>query len=118
MHVFNGKVGFIQYDVGRIGRHYQAIYDIEGNQIPQTNPRYEQGDLPETLDGLLTNTERTSLIEAAARLGEDVDYTRVDFFLVNGRWYFGEFTNYHNSCYPQSREWEELGGRLWLEHAS
>ena len=69
------------------------------------------------MDGLLTNTERTSLIEAAARLAEDVDYTRVDFFLVNGRWYFGEFTNYHNSCYPQSIEWEELGGRLWLEHS-
>ena len=117
VHVFNGKVGFIQYDVGRIGQHYQAIYDVEGKQIPQTNPRYEQGDLPETLDGLLTSTERTSLIEAAARLAEDVDYTRVDFFLVNGRWYFGEFTNYHNSCYPQSIEWEELGGRLWLEHS-
>ncbi|MFQ3317844.1 MAG: hypothetical protein ACI8T6_001285, partial [Candidatus Poseidoniaceae archaeon] len=29
-------------------------------------------------------------------------------------WVFGEYTNYHNSCHPQSDEWEALGGKLWL----
>jgi hypothetical protein len=53
-------------------------------------------------------------VRIAERLAEDIDYTRVDMFLADGKWYFGEFTNYHNSCHPQSIEWEELAGGLWL----
>jgi hypothetical protein len=39
-------------------------------------------------------------------------------FYSEGKWYFGEFTNYHNSCHPQSIEWEELAGGLWLQDKS
>jgi hypothetical protein len=113
VHVFHGKAGFIQYDIGRLGDHCQAIYDLDGVRIEQTNPRWNQGPLPATLDGLLTPEQRSSLIATAEQWAEDIDYTRVDMFLVNGEWVFGEFTNYHNSCHPQSLEWEELGGRLW-----
>jgi hypothetical protein len=113
VHVFHGKVGFIQYDIGRIGEHFQAIYDLDGKRIEQTNPLWNQGLLPATLDGLLSSEQLASLVATTERLAEDIDYTRVDMFLVNGDWVFGEFTNYHNSGIPQSLEWEELGGRLW-----
>ncbi len=113
VHVFHGKAGFIQYDTGRLGQHCQAIYDLDGKQIHQTNPRWNIGDLPLDLDGLLTPELRASLVATTERLAEDIDYTRVDMFLVGDEWVFGEFTNYHNSCHPQSVEWEELGGRLW-----
>lgn len=115
VHVFHGKAGFIQYDIGRLTAHYQAIYDTEGIRIEQTNPRWNQGDLPQNLDKLLSPELRHTLIATAEKLAEDIDYTRVDMFLVNGEWVFGEFTNYHNSCHPQSIEWEELGGMLWLQ---
>ena len=115
VHVFHGKAGFIQYDVGRLGAHYQAIYDLEGQQIMQTNPPWEQGNLPPNLDSLLKPELRRSLVSIAERLAEDIDYTRVDMFLAEGEWVFGEFTNYHNSCQPQSDEWEKLGGALWLK---
>ena len=52
------------------------------------------------------------LVHIAERLW-GIDYTRVDLFLADGKWYFGEFTNYHNSCHPQSIEWEKLAGGLW-----
>jgi hypothetical protein len=113
VHVFHGKAGFIQYDTGRLDTHYQAIYDLNGQRIEQTNSLWNPGDLPEHLDAVLDSTLRTSLVSTAERLAEDIDYTRVDMFLVGSTWYFGEFTNYHNSCHPQSIEWEELGGRLW-----
>ena len=114
VHVFHGKAGFIQYDTGRFDQHCQAIYDLNGKRIEQTGSPWSQGDLPETLHGLLTDEQRERLIKTAEQLAEDIDYTRADFFFVGDEWYFGEFTNYHNSCQPQSTEWEELGGRLWM----
>ncbi len=113
VHVFHGKAGFIQYDTGRLGEHCQAIYDLEGQRIHQTAPRWNPGDLPMNLDEVLTPNLRKSLIATTERLAEDIDYSRVDMFLVGDEWVFGEFTNYHNSCHPQSIEWEELGGKLW-----
>ena len=58
-------------------------------------------------------TASTNSFVSPERLAEDIDYTRVDLFLADGKWYFGEFTNYHNSCAPQSIEWEKLAGGLW-----
>ena len=113
VHVFHGKAGFIQYDTGRLGNHCQAIYNLDGERIEQTNPPWNTGDLPPHTDHVLPPELRKSLIAITERLAEDLDYTRVDMFLVGNTWYFGEFTNYHNSCQPQSIEWEELGGRLW-----
>ncbi len=113
VHVFHGKAGFIQYDTGRLGEHCQAIYDLEGHRIHQTNPRWNPGDLPTELDEVLAPQLRKSLIATTERLADDIDYSRVDMFLVGDEWVFGEFTNYHNSCHPQSVEWEELGGKLW-----
>ena len=92
-------------DMGRLTELYH--WSTETTRLPWA-------DLPETLHGLLTDEQRERLIKTAEQLAEDIDYTRADFFFVGDEWYFGEFTNYHNSCQPQSTEWEELGGRLWM----
>ena len=118
VHVFHGKAGFIQYDVGRMGAHSQSIYGCDGQRIPQTNPRWSENDTPDEIVSLIGKEGLRELITIAERLAEDIDYTRVDLFLAEGKWYFGEFTNYHNSAYPQSTEWEELGGSLWLNEGS
>jgi hypothetical protein len=107
-------VGFIQYDTGRITNHSQSIYTPEGQRIHQTNPLRSEEDTPEEIMSLLGEDGLRELITIAERLAEDIDYSRVDLFLAEGKWYFGEFTNYHNSCHPQSIEWEELAGGLWL----
>ena len=115
VHVFHGKAGFIQYDIGRMKNHSQAIYDLKGNKIPQTNPPWPQANMPDEIISILGQKKLDELIEISQKLAEDIDYSRVDFFLSDDKWVFGEFTNYHNSCQPQSDEWEVLAGNLWLK---
>lgn len=115
VHVFHGKAGFIQYDIGRMKDHSQAIYDLKGNKIPQTNPPWPQANMPDEIISILGQKKLEELIEISQKLAEDIDYSRVDFFLSDDKWVFGEFTNYHNSCQPQSDEWEVLAGNLWLK---
>ncbi len=114
VHVFHGKAGFIQHDIGRMTTHAQSIYTIAGKKITQSNPRWSEQGTPDEIISLLGEEGLNSLIQAAEKLAEDIDYTRVDLFRVDNEWVFGEFTNYHNSCHPQSEEWEALGGELWL----
>ncbi len=113
VHVFHGKAGFIQYDVGRMSSHSQSIYNLEGQRIHQTSPRWSEEFTPSEIVSILGHEGISSLVSVAEKLAEDIDYTRVDLYRVNEKWVFGEFTNYHNSCHPQSIEWEELGGSLW-----
>lgn len=114
VHVFHGKAGFIQYDIGRMGSHSQSIYTLDGQRIHQENAFWSERDTPDEIVSLLGQDTIDELIHIAERLAEDIDYTRVDMFFSEGKWYFGEFTNYHNSCHPQSIEWEKLAGGLWL----
>ncbi len=114
VHVFHGKAGFIQHDIGRMTTHAQSIYTVEGKKIRQSNPRWSEEGTPEEIVSVLGQEGLKSLVETAEKLAKDIDYTRVDLFRVNNEWVFGEFTNYHNSCHPQSDEWEMLGGELWL----
>lgn len=118
VHVFHGKAGFIQYDIGRMGSHSQSIYTLDGQRIHQENAFWSERDTPDEIVSLLGQDTIDELIHIAERLAEDIDYTRVDMFFSEGKWYFGEFTNYHNSCHPQSTEWEELAGGLWLKDPS
>ena len=114
VHVFHGKAGFIQHDIGRMTTHAQSIYTTSGQKINQSNPRWSEQGTPDEIVSILGEEGLKSLVLTAEKLAEDIDYTRVDLFRVDNEWVFGEFTNYHNSCHPQSDEWEALGGELWL----
>lgn len=118
VHVFHGKAGFIQYDIGRMGSHSQSIYTLDGQRIHQENAFWSEQNTPDEIVSTLGKDTIDELIHIVERLAEDIDYTRVDMFFSEGKWYFGEFTNYHNSCHPQSTEWEELAGGLWLTDPS
>lgn len=118
VHVFHGKAGFIQYDIGRMGSHSQSIYTLDGQRIHQENAFWSEQNTPDEIVSILGQDTIDELIHIVERLAEDIDYTRVDMFFSEGKWYFGEFTNYHNSCHPQSTEWEELAGGLWLTNPS
>ena len=118
VHVFHGKAGFIQYDIGRMGSHSQSIYTLDGQRIHQENAFWSEQNTPDEIVSILGKDTIDELIHIVERLAEDIDYTRVEMFFSEGKWYFGEFTNYHNSCHPQSTEWEELAGGLWLTDPS
>ena len=97
--------------------HSQSIYTLEGQRIHQTNGLWSEKHTPDEIVSILEPEGIRELIDIAERLAEDIDYTRVDLYYADGKWYFGEFTNYQSSCHPQSNEWEELGGRLWLNES-
>ena len=98
--------------------HSQSIYTLEGQRIQQTDGLWSETHTPDEIVSILGKEGIDQLVTIGERLAEDIDYTRVDLFLADGKWYFGEFTNYHNSCHPQSKEWETLAGNLWLQKDS
>lgn len=113
LHVFHGKVGWIQIDVGRFTEHRQSIYNIDGSRIEQSNPKFPGIDELKHLHERFSPQYVEEMVRVAEKLCEDIDYTRLDLFDIDGELYFGEYTCYHNAAHPQSDEWEELGGRLW-----
>ena len=82
VHVFHGKAGFIQYDIGRMTSHSQSIYTLEGQRIHQTNTRFGEADTPDEIVSVLGHDRLNELVRIAERLAEDIDYTRVDMFLA------------------------------------
>lgn len=112
-HVFHGKVGWIQIDVGRFTEHRQSIYRSDGSIIEQSNPRFPGITELKHLHERFSPEYIAEMVEIAEKLCEDIDYTRLDLFDIDGNIFFGEFTNYHNAAHPQSDELEALGGSLW-----
>lgn len=90
VHVFNGVSRIIQVDFDRFTEHKRNLYDSEWNYIEgeieyPTHPEI-QIRKPEKLPVML---------ELSEKLAEGMPYVRVDFYIVNGRIYFGELTFYH-----------------------
>ena len=84
---FNGKPEFIWIDSDRHTKHKRNLYDLNWKQLPyKVNSHYDtfpSPDKPERLD------EMTQL---AKILSEGFSYVRVDFYIINGKIYFGEMT--------------------------
>ena len=83
--------------------------------IEQSNPHIPENESMRDLTKHLGDENLKNLVEVAENLSEGIDYTRVDLFLVKDNVIFGEFTAYHQAGHPQSKEWDELGGKLWGE---
>lgn len=85
VHCFNGKAKFIQLDSERFKGHKRRIYDT--NWQPQdfeyNFPLADPVDAPEQLPQLL---------ELAEKLAKPFNYCRIDFYVVDGQIYFGEYT--------------------------
>lgn len=81
-----GKPRLIQVDIDRFGQHKRNIYDVEWNRVP-LEILYPQAEIdvprPACLDEML---------EAAARLAEPFPLCRVDLYVVDDRFFFGELT--------------------------
>ncbi len=109
LFVFNGRTAFVQVDLDRFHTHRQFFYDINWNRqscnyVCDYDP--QEIDRPESLE---------KMVWAANRLAAPFSFVRVDFFEIEGKPLFGEFTFYPNagrfSFKPESVE-RELG-RLW-----
>lgn len=88
---FNGEPAFIQVDIDRFGMHKRNMYDTEWNLLPFTYNYLnadKEIDRPYNLGEMLT---------AAKQLSAGFPHVRVDFYNVNGRLFFGEFTFFPGS---------------------
>lgn len=117
VHCFFGKAGFIQYEEGKFTSVKQNLHDpITGDFIPQTeNRKWPPIDEINNLREHLGDEMFDNIVSAAEKLSTEVAYVRVDLFMVDSEIYFGEFTLYPRTGQKQSKEWEELGGKLWQQ---
>lgn len=99
---------FVASDRG-IGETKFDYFDLNFKRldIRQCYPNREgEVERPETFD---------QMIETARALSRGIPHVRIDFYEVNGRMYFGEYTFYHFSGFMpfDPPEWDEIFGS-WL----
>lgn len=107
----------IQVDVDRFTEHKQAYFDINWNQLDIefssksfcTQSVLSQDHIkPAYLD---------EIIMLAKKLASPFCYSRIDFFLLDEKIYFGEVTFHHHSGFSHiSSDWDlRLGSKINLE---
>ena len=83
---FNGKAKLIDVHSGRFDGHKRNLYDLNWNFLEDVSIKFEHGEVipkPAVLEELL---------QYAEMLSKRFLHARVDFFIVNGKIYFGEIT--------------------------
>ena len=85
------------------------FYDMDFKRLP-----FKMKDEPSE-NGYLKPVCFEEMKQLAKRLSEGIPHVRMDFYCVNGRPYFGEFTMYHNSGFQSITppEWNDIMGS-WI----
>lgn len=108
---FNGKPEYCQVIRDRFTKETIDFYDLEWNHMPFVglNPVVENGINPVEKPRCLK-----ALIEACENLSKGIPFVRVDFFVINNQFYFGEMTFYPASGLGAFRpmEWNYRLGDL------
>lgn len=105
-HCFNGQPAYVEVDFcDHSGGKHTGIYDTNWNLQPDSTDKFyisEPGCFRE-------------MLAVASALTMGIDYCRADFYIVDNRVYFSEFTftpaNGREKFYPE--ELDELLGSLW-----
>jgi len=84
--VSNGSVKIIQVDCSRFKDHKRNMYTPDWTLLPIDYGYRRAGDIEKPL-------QLNELIRIAERLGEAVNFVRVDLYIVKETIYFGELTN-------------------------
>lgn len=108
---FNGEVKamFIARDRS-IGKTKFDFFDAEFNQLP-IKQHYPNSEIdiakPKNFD---------KMKELASILSKGIPHVRIDFYNVNGKIYFGEYTFYHFSGFEQfePEKWDKIFGD-WID---
>jgi len=114
--VFDGKAKamFIASDRQKVDEDTKFdFYDTAFNHLPFTNG-HPNSNIPP-----LKPRHLDEMLALAEMLGKDMPHVRVDFYEVNGKVYFGEFTFYHWSGFTpfMPEKWDYTFGEwLYLPH--
>jgi hypothetical protein len=106
--VFRGSVGLVQVDQDRFAGHRRNLY----------TPRWEKLEIeyvypPGPSDPRPTKLEE--MVAVAERLGDQIDFARVDLYNIGDRVVFGEITAYPEGGYGRfdPPEFDARLGALW-----
>ncbi len=105
-----GNPYMIQVDLDRFGEHRRNVYDAEWNllDVNISFPNGQDVPRPAVLDEMLS---------CAGKLADGFAEVRVDFYVINGKLYFGEMTFFSGAGFSkyEPREFEfEMGKKLKL----
>lgn len=92
---FNGKAKLIEYHSGRFGNHTQDFYDIAWTKTNISQGGEESvsstiAKMPQCLETMLNLSEK---------LAAGIPHVRIDWYIVQGKLYFGEITFFDGSGY-------------------
>lgn len=106
-YVFNGEVVFIQVHLDRESNHRWMLFDRHWNRLSAVTPDSDP-PRPRSLN---------SMIEAAEKLGKDIDFVRVDLYEPEGSPVFGEMTFYPGSGLDRFHptDLDKIIGAEWLK---
>ena len=109
LFTFNGRVEYIQVDVGRFTRHRKNFYDRRWNLVAL---RQEADNFPGTI---APPPNLQDLIRCAEALAQGLDFVRVDLYDVGGKISFGEMTATPGNGFFRfdPPDFDEHFGRLW-----
>jgi hypothetical protein len=106
--VFDGRVKVIEIHLDRFVAHTKCMYTTDWERIPANwgHPAGRDVDPPAALP---------EMIEIAERLGEGVDFVRVDMYAMPDRIVCGELTNYPlaGTGWFDPPEFDRQLGELW-----
>ena len=112
-YMFNGKCKFVQVRLDRINYYDSyslSFFDEKLNFLPVKIPNFRLGEKIEKPKNYY------KMLELAEKLAEPFDHVRMDFYNLNGKIFFGEFTHYTASgmgkyepksfCYELGKHWK------------
>lgn len=107
--VYNGKVHFIQVDIGRFTCHRRNMYDRDWNLLG-----FEYSH-KQTSSNLEPPIYIGQLIKMAERIGRNLDFARVDLYYYNDQVTFSEITLYPGAGFERfpSTHSDEMFGKPW-----
>tara|TARA_R100001143_G_scaffold37173_1_gene34700 strand:+ start:48171 stop:49034 length:864 start_codon:yes stop_codon:yes gene_type:complete len=111
-HCFNGVVKLIQVDINRFREQKRFLFTRSYKPVDATILYPAGEELPDK------PAELDDAIRVAEKLSKEFTFIRVDLYLLDGKIYFGEMTNYPGNGFqvfkPESFE-IEMGSHLKLD---
>ena len=112
-HCFNGEPKFIlvckdRYEASGLTEDF---FDCEWNHIPVRRPKH-----PNSAHPIEAPAELKEMLELSCRLSVGIPFVRVDFYVSDGKVFFGEMTFYPTSGYTAfvPEEYDYIFGQ-WLD---
>lgn len=87
---FDGEPKFVQVDSGRFKKHIRNFYTVDWEYI-----EVENGCRSDKNKVMQKPKNHSEMLNLARKLSQNIPHVRVDFYVSNGKVFFGEMTFHH-----------------------